>query len=101
MIRRPPRSTRTDTLFPYTTLCRSVTGVSEYQRGQVPETRRTATEAAIISDSVNARAADKLSLIEHAIADTAKKVIACAQQYTTGDQDARVLGPQKIGRAHV
>src|SRR3546814_15530187 len=24
MIRRPPSSTRTDTLFPYTTLCRSV-----------------------------------------------------------------------------
>src|SRR3546814_18402812 len=23
MLRRPPRSTRTDTLFPYTTLCRS------------------------------------------------------------------------------
>src|SRR3546814_8798550 len=27
MIRRPPRSTRTDTLFPYTTLFRSVEGV--------------------------------------------------------------------------
>src|SRR3546814_1063448 len=27
MIRRPPRSTRTDTLFPYTTLCRSEIGV--------------------------------------------------------------------------
>src|SRR3546814_1876429 len=26
MIRRPPRSTRTDTLFPYTTLCRSAVG---------------------------------------------------------------------------
>src|SRR3546814_20047748 len=26
MIRRPPRSTRTDTLFPYTTLFRSVPG---------------------------------------------------------------------------
>src|SRR3546814_12798333 len=26
MIRRPPRSTRTDTLFPYTTLCRSQHG---------------------------------------------------------------------------
>src|SRR3546814_5133133 len=25
MIQRPPRSTRTDTLFPYTTLCRSIT----------------------------------------------------------------------------
>src|SRR3546814_4428821 len=28
MIRRPPRSTRTDTLFPYTTLFRSVLGES-------------------------------------------------------------------------
>src|SRR3546814_16199644 len=27
MIRRPPRSTRTDTLFPYTTLFRSVDGL--------------------------------------------------------------------------
>src|SRR3546814_8072025 len=28
MIRRPPRSTRTDTLFPYTTLFRSYSGLS-------------------------------------------------------------------------
>src|SRR3546814_9485973 len=28
MIRRPPRSTRTDTLFPYTTLFRSVVGLA-------------------------------------------------------------------------
>src|SRR3546814_21081001 len=28
MIRRPPRSTRTDTLFPYTTLCRSPCGAA-------------------------------------------------------------------------
>src|SRR3546814_11629638 len=27
IIRRPPRSTRTDTLFPYTTLFRSATGI--------------------------------------------------------------------------
>src|SRR3546814_4534068 len=33
MIRRPPRSTRTDTLFPYTTLFRSVV------RGSAPERR--------------------------------------------------------------
>src|SRR3546814_6175070 len=35
MIRRPPRSTRTDTLFPYTTLFRSLTekrGVAEVER---------------------------------------------------------------------
>src|SRR3546814_6213225 len=29
MVRRPPRSTRTDTLFPYTTLFRSLRGASE------------------------------------------------------------------------
>src|SRR3546814_5251737 len=32
MIRRPPRSTRTDTLFPYTTLFRSVRWVAESGR---------------------------------------------------------------------
>src|SRR3546814_7681355 len=31
MIRRPPRSTRTDTLFPYTTLFRSLLDVGEIQ----------------------------------------------------------------------
>src|SRR3546814_3738071 len=33
MIRRPPRSIRTDTLFPYTTLCRSsrVLNLAEYK----------------------------------------------------------------------
>src|SRR3546814_11765557 len=31
MIRRPPRSTRTDTLFPYTTLFRSDAGVARVQ----------------------------------------------------------------------
>src|SRR3546814_21154064 len=30
MIRRPPRSTRTDTLFPYTTLFRSTNNIEDY-----------------------------------------------------------------------
>src|SRR3546814_12290991 len=33
MIRRPPRSTRTDTLFPYTTLFRSSELAREYKKG--------------------------------------------------------------------
>src|SRR3546814_19774766 len=37
MIRRPPRSTRTDTLFPYTTLFRSL-GVQAIARGRVDRT---------------------------------------------------------------
>src|SRR3546814_1126466 len=32
MIRRPPRSTRTDTLFPYTTLFRSPLAMTDYAR---------------------------------------------------------------------
>src|SRR3546814_19235009 len=34
MIRRPPRSTRTDTLFPYTTLFRSVDDDMRYRRAK-------------------------------------------------------------------
>src|SRR3546814_15758361 len=34
MLRRPPRSTRTDTLFPYTTLFRSRAAGARYARGQ-------------------------------------------------------------------
>src|SRR3546814_10399534 len=39
MIRRPPRSTRTDTLFPYTTLFRSLTGAHD-QRSRLLVTAR-------------------------------------------------------------
>src|SRR3546814_6179680 len=34
MLRRPPRSTRPDTLFPYTTLCRSVTASDRPRTGR-------------------------------------------------------------------
>src|SRR3546814_17098545 len=35
MIRRPPRSTRTDTLFPYTTLFRSVANVPDFSTSTI------------------------------------------------------------------
>src|SRR3546814_14340880 len=41
MIRRPPRSTRTDTLFPYTTLFRSISADIRSGRGSVPFTAFT------------------------------------------------------------
>src|SRR3546814_1530188 len=40
MIRRPPRSTRTDTLFPYTTLFRSLARRDLRERGTAVEARR-------------------------------------------------------------
>src|SRR3546814_16324451 len=39
MIRRPPRSTRTDTLFPYTTLFRSASGQRRFWKGKDHEYR--------------------------------------------------------------
>src|SRR3546814_3514850 len=50
MLRRPPRSTRTDTLFPYTTLFRSELGRRgwrcrpEYIQGKVIDTGRLGLE---------------------------------------------------------
>src|SRR3546814_10061851 len=40
MLRRPPRSTRTDTLFPYTTLFRSLPGVALLRQHLVRQTER-------------------------------------------------------------
>src|SRR3546814_5184503 len=44
MIRRPPRSTRTDTLFPYTTLFRSGVSVGSFAPGGID------TDMAALSD---------------------------------------------------
>src|SRR3546814_5414299 len=41
MIRRPPRSTRTDTLFPYTTLFRSIAGSANIETVNAFDRRKT------------------------------------------------------------
>jgi len=73
-----------------------VSGVSDYMRGAMPEIRRTATEAAIAQDASNARAADKLAIIEIEIGKTAARLVALAQQYMTGEQVARVVGSNAL-----
>src|SRR3546814_9137844 len=45
MIRRPPRSTRTDTLFPYTTLFRSADSEPGQPRGLIAGVRQRARAA--------------------------------------------------------
>ena len=68
----------------------TVSGISEYARGAMPEIRRTATEASIIADAQNARAADKLAIIELAIGRMSRRVIQLMQQFMTGEQMARI-----------
>lgn len=70
-----------------------VSGVSEYQRGGMGGTiRRTATEAAMIQDSVNARLADRLAVIEQAIAHIGRNMLYLHAQFMTGKATARFLG---------
>ena len=71
-----------------------VSGVSEYMRGQVPEVRRTATEAALINDHTAARAADKLAQIEKGMSRVARKVVQMNAQFLTQQMWARVVGPE-------
>src|SRR3546814_9143785 len=59
MIRRPPRSTRTDTLFPYTTLFRSKTIIPSSLRSSTSRNRSSSTTSRRIvsgkSDSASRR----------------------------------------------
>ena len=71
-----------------------VSGVSEYQRGAIPETTRTAREASIIAEAGNARVAEKLVAIENAIAQCASNLIMLAQQFMTGEMTVRILGTE-------
>src|SRR3546814_9030707 len=84
MIRRPPRSTRTDTLFPYTTLFRAV------------EMARNIARAAGIG-VVAPGAADAVALFEdHEIVDPALLQPDRGEQpghAGADDDDARVLKP--------
>src|SRR3546814_16876986 len=67
MIRRPPRSTRTDTLFPYTTLFRSKAHLTE---------EGTATAAPYSSDEIS-RHANRSALVDSAL-DFALQLLAFA-----------------------
>src|SRR3546814_11048747 len=68
MIRRPPRSTRTDTLFPYTTLCRSVRRRKEHRLiekmlARLPGGARDLPEVKAVERMVDCKALNVVQLI--------------------------------------
>src|SRR3546814_6854368 len=67
MLRRPPRSTRTDTLFPYTTLFRSIDARRHFHFQRLVATRLagTATGLAGFADQRAAAAAFLAGLLQH------------------------------------
>src|SRR3546814_20153002 len=81
MIRRPPRSTRTDTLFPYTTLCRSV----------LLPGREDAIAEAPLTD---------WGAMRHALIDAVSS-LPTLPTAIFGHSLGAVIGLDQIGRAHV
>lgn len=73
-----------------------ISGVGEFMRGGQSEISRTATEAAMMQDAMNARTSDKLAEVERAIAGCARRLIGLAQQFMTGDQVVRVVGSAAV-----
>lgn len=74
-----------------------VSGTSDYMRGATANIRRTATEAAMLQDAMNSRAADKLSRIESTLAEVGGRLIQLMQQYMVGEKVVRVVGARGDG----
>src|SRR3546814_16572409 len=97
MIRRPPRSTRTDTLFPYTTLFRSA---FDDQRFRATLMRRDRGTGAGGAEADHQDVAAPVPMQRRFIVDDARAVDR--QSAVSGSAIARHSGARnKIGRAHV
>src|SRR3546814_16698417 len=88
MIRRPPSSTRTDTLFPYTTLCRSLALVARAQQAPVPV---VPVDPCVVAggDALGAQVA-------RGVEEMLELDLAVAQHVRVGRAPGRVLG-QEVG----
>src|SRR3546814_16755551 len=100
MIRRPPRSTRTDTRFPYTTLFRS-----EVRDVRAPLAGPGDADQGV---HVGAVGVHLPAVLVHDLADLDHVLLEHAVRGRVGDHDRgqavgvfRGLGADEIGRAHV
>src|SRR3546814_2773689 len=118
MIRRPPRSTRTDTLFPYTTLFRSdqvtcgqrVAGYRQTDDPGPPPERRMDQVDAVIEDVAELRrlqrhpcelAVDRIEERHDPGGEQAAQIVAVAELEKRDDHERQAQQRHlKIGRAH-
>src|SRR3546814_17845676 len=101
MIRRPPRSTRTDTLFPYTTLFRSIySGSSSLLSGGLDNLGDALTyvlSLAVIGASGRAKA--RVALLKGALILGAAVAVAIQIGWRLAHPNVPIF--EEIGRAHV
>src|SRR3546814_5326153 len=79
MIRRPPRSTRTDTLFPYTTLFRSPGTTVSRRRPRTDTMMKTGLSTAENSRRLSREAAAQLREIAHELRNPLNALTAIAE----------------------
>src|SRR3546814_3809276 len=98
MIPLPPRSTRTDTLFPYTTLFRSGAAVADEIEADIAEVRLEAGFHEVVGDDLRARCQRGL---DPGLGLQAQFVGLFGDE-AGGDQHTRVgsVGAGRDGRAH-
>src|SRR3546814_3758209 len=115
MIRRPPRSTRTDTLFPYTTRFRSLAyGGGKMPLGTISKamqlfqnvdftnayglTETSSTIAVLGPDDHRAAATSSDPLVQRRLASVGKPA---AVELEIRDDDGKRLGPEQAGLVFV
>src|SRR3546814_14730305 len=102
MIRRPPRSTRTDTLFPYTTLFRSMAGdavravqLHDIENAQAARFEEAAQQTRCAADDETAAARDIDSIVGDQLMTTCQQL---QRQFAFADA-AGASQHYEIGRA--
>src|SRR3546814_7372916 len=114
MIRRPPRSTRTDTLFPYTTLFRSLCIVAfplAVRSRPQPLDEILVGEGLVKGDELDPSLAGKAAIFGHQGVSVLPQGRGCGVPETEPDGfpgrgvglsgSGRAVEDQEIGRAHV
>src|SRR3546814_17173158 len=102
MIRRPPRSTRTDTLFPYTTLFRSMAGdavravqLHDIENAQAARFKEAAQQTRCAADDETAAARDIDSIVGDQLMTTCPQL-----QRQFASADAAGASQQYAGLMH-
>src|SRR3546814_2203066 len=93
MIRRPPRSTRTDTLFPYTTLFRSAGAVGADQAGDAAFRHR---EAAMVDCPKAAKVFRQPGQYEHLILKACFLLLCSSYSGLTAARPILACGPRPL-----